>query len=420
MSERSSHPCPSKRKPETVAISLVIGLVVVACQAHAKQLLIDIGKGGPDLAEGYVAGAADEAYSSEKGCGWVAEEEGVVRFCYSGDFRDPEKWRKHATQVEGNSKLISPAKRMRGTLGAFPFDHEGSFVYEFVFPAPIRTLEIRDTHVIWGGGRPKPNSVTMWTSHDGTNWTVRHKDRPRYYVQKYHEDLSEAFRGKRRLYVKYHFYAGNKNRPAYDPRGACISDFCITGTLSGKLPTGFSPDQCIASLSAGQYSAGPCQAEGDALAKDGANVVHRATFRADLPAGKYYVETVSNTTSYSLLVEGRPIHSPNIPTWRSKGKARTVAGRAEHAGGPLTLSVRTKGEEVHLQAIRFLGDPGSRFPARFGNGKIVLDQEPSDPAVREGLRVLREANFVHSPDVTQRAMEAFRKAKEEHEDEKNG
>jgi len=382
----------------TVCLFLAVG------QVEAESRWFDLGAGGDDLAKGYVAVGADQVYSAVKGYGWRATRAQRVRFSYWDDFVDSSKWKKDATRVQGNSTLVSP--RYRGHVGAFPCEHEGLFVYEFRFPLPIESLEIRDDHVIWPGGS-KANRVTMWTSDDGKAWTQRHNDPRKGSHHQYNADLSHEFAGKTTLFVKYLFFAGDERRPAEDPRGAALCDFAITGTLRGRLPDDFDRRQSIAAISADPLNDGPFVGQGDALVRDGVTVNVGADFGVDLPAGRYYIETLSNQVPYDLVVGDRTINSPNRVRWRDRDGQRTVAGRTQHPGGTLSLRIRGKGKPIRLCAIRMLPDSAGRSPARFESGRIVLEGGSNDPAVKSGLRVLEEAGFVHSPDVCAEAIERF-------------
>ena len=391
-----------------LAGAAVASTALTVSAARAVPLLIDVGDGGEDLASGYRALGARAAYTDPAGVGWVSEEPGLVRFCYGDEYDSPEQWKKDASRVEGTSTFFSPEERYWGYVGGMPFEADGSFVYEFAFPLPIGTLEIFDTHTAWG--HKGLNKVVMSTSTDGETWTERHNDPTRYYSHHYRADLSEELAGKRRLFVRYSFHPGD---PSSNPvrSHARLDSFGMRGTLRRTPPSGFYPGQRLARVSDHPLTDGPFHdgEKGDLLVRDGAVIVHRATLRVHVPAGRYYVETVSSPADYDLLVDGEPVNPPHLAPWRTGNGVRTVAGRVAHGGGALDLTIRSRGRVVRLCGVRILPDRSDAWPARFEAGRLVLTEPSDDPAVAAGMSILEDAGFVHTAEATRTAVAAFSK-----------
>jgi hypothetical protein len=387
---------------------LVLAIFAVGSFAQGASIglpaVFDIGSVEGKQRANHIVVGAEQPYSNASGFGWVAQPDNLIRFSYHDQYSSPTKWKRDATQSEGNSTFFPKKKKYWKNVGATPAGSDGSFVYEFVFPGEIETIVLSDIHTVWGSGRA--NKVVMWTSADGKNWTKRHDDKRKFMQYYYKGDFSNDFRGKKKFFVKYFFHGDEKRR---DVRaGARVDSFSLVGTLRGEMPADFQPKPVGLTLSAMNYTAG-------ALDKKGGAIINNfAIFRIDLPAGAYYVETLSNRADYNLYVGDARISAPNRPKWRDNGKAntRTVSGRVNHKGGALDIRIQSKGELVNLHAIRIMKDHEHVWPVRFENGRLVFASESTDPAVKKGVGIWQTTKFEHTPEITPKVLSAFAQVKD--------
>ncbi len=160
---------------------------------------------------------------------WDANEPDIARqmadFSYYTAFRD-EQWKTDAFRVEGTSPLWTPAHPDR--IGAFPAESDGTVIYKFSFPQPVRTVTISDVHSQWEPG----DIVRLWISENGTDWTMQYDDDIRYKKTYYHNKIEYRPNGISALYVKYYFYAGDQSRANDDNRGASLEQFSLAAAFA--------------------------------------------------------------------------------------------------------------------------------------------------------------------------------------------
>jgi hypothetical protein len=145
-------------------------------------------------------------------------------FVYLDDYETKNRWEQDRFQITGTSPLWN--EEFSGRIGAFPYRHEGTFIYRFAFSQPIDYIILADVHTQWGIG----DVVTMWTSSDGEHWTLRHHNWNVHYTKDYYYQFFEHdFDGQQTLYVKYTLYAGDRTRTGNDNRGACLEKFILIG-----------------------------------------------------------------------------------------------------------------------------------------------------------------------------------------------
>ena len=168
-----------------------------------------------------------------------------AEFIYYDSYDDFSQWDQDATDVEGSTEFTS--YDFPGYVGAQGFGNEGSFIYHFEFPEPIKTIVLEDEHnthpsylEVYGlveeyKNRDTDTKVGLWVSPDGVDWTEVYFDRSQL-LQTICVDLSDGYAGKKTLYVKYYFYMGNVKRQLNDPRGAGLAFFKLSGTLE-RMPT---------------------------------------------------------------------------------------------------------------------------------------------------------------------------------------
>lgn len=173
--------------------------------------------------------------------------ESTNEFIYYDSYDDFSQWNKDASQVEGNTEFTS--YDFPGYIGAQGFGNWGSFIYEFHFPGPIKTLILEDEHnthpsylEVFGlveeyKDKDTDTKVRLQVSPDGKKWVEKY-----YELSQGHKqakiDLSKEYSGRQKLFVKYYFYMGNVKSQINDPRGSSISSFKLTGSLeqiSGTL-----------------------------------------------------------------------------------------------------------------------------------------------------------------------------------------
>ena len=167
-----------------------------------------------------------------------------AEFIYYDSYDDFSQWNQDAAEVEGSTEFTS--YDFPGYIGAQGFGNEGSFIYYFEFPEPIKTIVLEDEHnthpsylEVYGLVEEYKDSDTdtkvgLWVSPDGVNWTQVYLDRSQL-LRTICVDLSDEYAGKKALYVKYYFYMGNVKRQVNDPRGAGLAFFKLSGTLQ-KMP----------------------------------------------------------------------------------------------------------------------------------------------------------------------------------------
>ena len=160
---------------------------------------------------------------------WDANEPKLARqaadFSYYTAFRD-EQWKTEALRTEGTSPLWTPLHPER--IGAFPAGADGTVIYEFLFPHPVRTVTISDVHSQWEPG----DIVRLWISENGKDWTLQYDDDVRYKKTYYHNTFEYSPNGISKLYVKYYFYAGDRARANDDNRGASLEQFSLAATFA--------------------------------------------------------------------------------------------------------------------------------------------------------------------------------------------
>lgn len=153
------------------------------------------------------------------------QQQKTADFAYQADFQDPAKWQAELWERSGNSALWHA--QYPGHIGAFPYRAEGTIIYEFSFPRPIKELVLSDMHTQWTPG----DIVRLWTSRDGRAWVLRYDDPLRYQPTYYHQAFTAEFAGAQAVYVKYYFYAGDPERGQNDNRGAALQEFFVAATF---------------------------------------------------------------------------------------------------------------------------------------------------------------------------------------------
>ena len=155
-----------------------------------------------------------------------------ARVLYEDRFVNTKRWEQDAISREGPCPLVTP--RHRRTVGAFPDGAWGSFVYRFRIPDRFTHFRITDNHIVWGGGT---NQVKMWLSSDNENWVLQHSDPWRWGGHTFSRiySIDESLAGRRDLFVKYHFKAGDPKRHPQDNRGAALSYFRLEALVGRNV-----------------------------------------------------------------------------------------------------------------------------------------------------------------------------------------
>lgn len=130
------------------------------------------------------------------------------------------RWARFIEQREGTSSLWKEGSAPP-LIGAYPYQTEGTFIYQFAYPFTLGQVHIQDQHSQWGEG----DRVRLWTSLDGSTWTLQYDDNERSTVVAFSKVINLSTNQTKTFYIKYALYAGDRNRATDDNRGATIREF---------------------------------------------------------------------------------------------------------------------------------------------------------------------------------------------------
>lgn len=162
----------------------------------------------------------------------IPQSEPTVEKTATGEYQlsgvASDRWRQFVAAITGDSPLLSPD--FPEFIGAYPYGSSGSLIFRFRYPLNIAEVTITDQHTQWGDG----DRVRMWMSADGQNWILRYDDQERSQVIDYQASHRRQFQGKKEIYVRYDFYAGDPSRAPNDNRGAALRAFHLRVTLANR------------------------------------------------------------------------------------------------------------------------------------------------------------------------------------------
>ena len=166
-------------------------------------------------------------YAFDLGLPQQAQQQADLVFL--ADYDAENAWPQGLMKTTGTSALWS--QKYPGRIGAFPHGAHGTVIYKFEAAQPIAEVVISGIHTQWGIG----DVVKMWTSPDGTTWTLRYGGwNARYAKDLYYQFFETEFDGASALYVKYYFRAGDQTRSSEDNRGASLEQFGVAITYKKR------------------------------------------------------------------------------------------------------------------------------------------------------------------------------------------